>query len=300
MDRVAYDALLPTAKAGNALDRLTDQLALRVGPNPDILLVLDAPGEVMFARKGEHSASILEDWRNAYLELSRRLPSARVLDASLAKNTVLQRATGLIWDALTTRCGIAGNRRQEEAKLPLHRWALLDWRFLIPLINPQRVGYGGRLSGEFVSGLRHMDPHAVRIGADVPGRMPQFDVVVLSEPDRKTFEAAVSAVEPGGWVCAQVRRSFFSVSRPWTIAGWKRAFARQGFTDINVDWQVPTLERAVRIVPTASSVAVRHTLSLHKDVRYGTVKALAGKIALNSGVFNLAIPCGTVTGRRQG
>lgn len=35
-------------------------------PQPDLVIVLDAPGDVLFARKGEHSADVLERWRDAY------------------------------------------------------------------------------------------------------------------------------------------------------------------------------------------------------------------------------------------
>ena len=55
LDRVAYDARLPGAVDHSVGGRITSALAHRFSPTPDALFVLDAPGEVMFARKGEHS-----------------------------------------------------------------------------------------------------------------------------------------------------------------------------------------------------------------------------------------------------
>lgn len=301
MDRVVYDALLPNSRVGNFMDTLTDALALKVGPQPDMLLVLDVPGEVMFARKGEHSPPVLEGWRNFYLDLADRLPSAEVLDASVPQDVVRRRATRLLWNGVMPQppsdagAGAAGTR-----VLPLHLWALLDWRFLLPVIQPRKLGYGGRLNREELSALRLMDPAAVRVDAGEAGtREDRCDVVMLAEPDLRTFKAAASYVQPGGWMYLRARRSIFSFSRPWTLAGWKRALARNGFTDISIDWHAPSVDRPARIAPAASPAAIRNILSLHRDVRFGRVKALAGHLALTLRLFEAAMPSGSVTGRRK-
>lgn len=300
MDRVAYDALLPGSVGTGILGRVTDALALRVVPEPDVLLVLDVPGEVMFARKGEHSVSILEDWRESYLQLADRLPAAWVLDADRPKELVRRQAAEVIWHHITP--GAADTHEGDpvsSAALPLHLWTLLDWRFLLPVLQPQSLGYGGRIGTDLMSALHLLDPDAARIRSDRNGTSDKgFDVVLLSAPDLRLFEAAAAEVQPGGWMCARVRRSFLSPSGPRTLAGWKRAFERNGFTDICVDWHAPNLERAARIVPVASPSAIRDTLSLHRDVRFGRVKAIAGHFALALRLFDMAIPEGTVTGRR--
>ena len=298
MDRLAFDVLLPGSGAKSRLGALTDALALRFQPSPDLVLVLDVPGEVMFARKGEHSPQKLEEWRKAYLELSEEIPSAYVLDASQSASLVGRKAAGLLWDVAIA----APKRTDEEAgadPLPLHLWMLLDWRFLLPMVQPERLGYGGGISSDAVAAINLLDPSARRIEPS-PGHAPtdEFNVVLLSDPDARLFEGAVASLRPGGWMCLQVRRSLGFDRGPHTLAGWKRVLQKSGFEDVAVYWHVPTLERPARFVPTASRAAVRNTLSHYSGVRFGKAKAAIGRLALDLGVFNVAAAEGTVVGRR--
>ncbi|MFN3924871.1 MAG: hypothetical protein ACK4K6_14670, partial [Pseudarthrobacter sp.] len=254
MDRLAFDVLLPGSKSESRLAAMTDALALRFQPRPDLVLVLDVPGEVMFARKGEHTPQKLEEWRKAYLELAEEIPSAHVLDASQSESQVRVKASGLLWDVAAPK-GMDGQAGTEP--LPLHLWTLLDWRFLLPVSQPDKLGYGGGLSSDAVAAISLLDPSARRIEASPgPAAANEFDVVLLSEPDASLFASAAGSLRPGGWICLQVRRSFGSRPSPYTLAGWKRALERSGFDDVAVYWHVPTLERPARFVPTASRTAV--------------------------------------------
>lgn len=184
------------------------------------------------------------------------------------------------------------------ATLSLELWRLLDWRFLLPVLQPRSLGFGGVMDGDVVAALRLLDPNAGIIASDggPPDRM--FDMVLLSSPDRRLFEAAAQTVEPGGWVCAQLRRSLFSPTGPRTLYGWKRAFVRNGFRDVCIHWHAPGLEHPSRVVPLASAAAVRDTLTHHQAIPFGAAKELIGRLALALRVFALVIPEGTVTGRR--
>lgn len=97
LDRIAYDTQLPGSVDNSVGGRITAAVAHRLGPRPDLLMVLDAPGEVMFARKGEHSVEVLERWRQAYLALAERLPMSVVLDATSPQSVVVNRGTDLVW-----------------------------------------------------------------------------------------------------------------------------------------------------------------------------------------------------------
>jgi thymidylate kinase len=100
-DRYSYDALLPVARAG-IRGRLSSALILRLCPAPDLVMVLDVPAEVMFARKGELGEAQLEDFRHRYLAMSERIAGAVVVDGSRSPEEVQARATALIWRALAT------------------------------------------------------------------------------------------------------------------------------------------------------------------------------------------------------
>lgn len=315
MDRVAYDALLPGQQDSAARRRVSDDLAVWLGAVPDLLLVLDVPGHVMFARKGEHTADILEKWRQSYLELAERLPGSRILDAAQPQHVVQRLATTTVWrrmcpgaagtsgttdsPAATETAGTSGVAAEGAGSLSLHLWRLLDWRFLVPVLQPGHVGYGGAVSPELMAALHLLDPDAAPVPSGHSANPdPGFDLVLLREPGLPLFRDAAAAVLPGGWICAQVKRSFVRGSGPRTLAGWKRAFERQGLVDVAVYWSATSLDSPGRMVPTASATAVRDTLALHKGVRFGRAKAALARGALALRLFDVAVPEGSVAGRR--
>jgi hypothetical protein len=313
MDRVPYDVLLPGAVhgpggAGNSamdsiMEKATNAVAFTVVRPPDLLLVLDVPGQVMFDRKGEHSPEILEGWRLAYRNLAEQLPGSNVIDATQAPERVLSESTGLVWRRIAPAVGAgqgpgAGPGPEADA-LSLHLWRLLDWRFLLPDLEARSVAYGGATAPDMASALHLLDPAAAALPPDERGdHGGTYGVVLLTAPDRAAFRSASAAVEPGGWMCVEARRSLFQRTGPRTLKGWKNVLIRSGYQDVSVFWNAPSLNRTARIVPAASAAGIRDTLALHKDVRFGGAKALAARLALILGLFDLAVPEGTVTGRR--
>jgi len=95
-DRHAVDALLrpgpKTFKSTVSYSLLSHSCA-----KPDTFVVLDAPGEVMFARKGEHDVETLEERRQRYLDLQDRYPNVAVVDATQSADDVLRDVSALIW-----------------------------------------------------------------------------------------------------------------------------------------------------------------------------------------------------------
>ena len=102
LDRAPHDALLAGGPTPGLGGRVITALALRLGPRPDLALILDAPGEVMFARKGEHSVEVLERRRRAYLELAPRFARSVVLDATRSAAEVRRAALAAVWADLTS------------------------------------------------------------------------------------------------------------------------------------------------------------------------------------------------------
>lgn len=96
LDRYVHDALLAEGADTSLGGRFVSALLARVAPDPDVVLVLDVPGETMFARKGEHSPAVLEARRQGYLQLARDLPQARLLDAQQSAPVVLAAAEELL------------------------------------------------------------------------------------------------------------------------------------------------------------------------------------------------------------
>jgi thymidylate kinase len=104
-DRYTYDALLPTARPGGLAGRLRRWALAHACPAPDLVVVLDVAGEVLFARKGERAPSALEQQRHAYGELGRRLRHGVVVDASCDAEQVRRRVTALMWERYRAKHG---------------------------------------------------------------------------------------------------------------------------------------------------------------------------------------------------
>ena len=101
-DRYTYDALLPAASASR-LARTRRWILARACPAPDLVVVLDAPGDLLFSRKKEHSARVLEQQRQAYLHLQAVLPSSVVVDATRKPEQVRRTVTALLWNQFQKR-----------------------------------------------------------------------------------------------------------------------------------------------------------------------------------------------------
>jgi thymidylate kinase len=95
-DRYTYDALLPITGSWRALKRPYFWVLAHLAPRPDLVLVLDLPGEVAFARKGEFTPDGLEAVRQGFLALVPRL-NAEVVDAAAAPEQVRADVVARIW-----------------------------------------------------------------------------------------------------------------------------------------------------------------------------------------------------------
>jgi thymidylate kinase len=101
-DRYVYDALLPPARNNWLKQRLRQMLA-RACPAPDLVLLLDAPSDTMYERKGEFSTTHLEAHRQHYLALQQRIPQLQIVDATRPRDTVRSDVVGRIWHHYVAR-----------------------------------------------------------------------------------------------------------------------------------------------------------------------------------------------------
>jgi thymidylate kinase len=103
-DRYSEEALLPARSSDPPWRRLSRRLRrLLVCPPPELAIVLDAPGAVMFGRKGEHSEALLDDERRRYLSLSKRLANVQILDAERSSEELRDEAVEHIWTTYARR-----------------------------------------------------------------------------------------------------------------------------------------------------------------------------------------------------
>jgi thymidylate kinase len=96
-DRYVYDARIDVLLGKRSLQhRLYARAVTRWFPAPDLLLVLDAPAEVLFARKREHSVAWLDRLRAEYHALAGDVPHGALIDTAQPADRVLETTAALI------------------------------------------------------------------------------------------------------------------------------------------------------------------------------------------------------------
>lgn len=88
-DYYAYD-VAPTSGTRPLARRIHGYFLDRVYPRPDLVILLDAPAEVLFARKGEGTLELLEHRRRDYLQIREHVQNFAVVDASQPTDSVVR------------------------------------------------------------------------------------------------------------------------------------------------------------------------------------------------------------------
>ena len=79
------------------------QLVCRLAPMPDLIILLDAPPEVLQGRKQEVPLKVTARQRDAYLALVRSMPNGRVINAAPPRADVADSATETVLEHLRSR-----------------------------------------------------------------------------------------------------------------------------------------------------------------------------------------------------
>lgn len=90
MHDVDSDGRLPLSR------RLHGLFISRVLPRPDLLVFLDVPADVLFARKGEGTVELLEEMRHGYRRLASAGPTFVTLDADRPLDDVVDDAVAVV------------------------------------------------------------------------------------------------------------------------------------------------------------------------------------------------------------
>jgi thymidylate kinase len=117
-DRYTYDVLLPSRYDSTWRKRWRRWLLVKTCPAPDLVVFLDAPGELLYARKGEHTPESLERQRQGYLALRSFLPQMAVVNAARSPEEIRREVTGLIWQGYLDRQADAKHRFDSHVYRP--------------------------------------------------------------------------------------------------------------------------------------------------------------------------------------
>jgi thymidylate kinase len=100
LDYMALKLARPNERKKLLAWRIHDFLLEHVYPKPYLTLYLDAPADVLFARKQEISMERLEEMRQVYLQLGDYVPRFTVLDATMPAEDVLDAAKQTFLDMI--------------------------------------------------------------------------------------------------------------------------------------------------------------------------------------------------------
>jgi thymidylate kinase len=112
LDYYAYD-IAHQDHAWPLARRMHGVVLQRLYPKPDLVIYLDAPAEVLFARKGEGSIALLDRRRQDYLQLREVVQTFSVVDASQSREAVVHEVRELIMSFYRAR--LSAGRKSQHA-----------------------------------------------------------------------------------------------------------------------------------------------------------------------------------------
>lgn len=96
-DRYGYDHRLKMPGRQPFKGRVRRWLLAHACPPPHLTLVLDAPGEVLYTRKGEHSPGELEEQRQRFRALAEQVVGVELVDATRDLDEVRRAVIARVW-----------------------------------------------------------------------------------------------------------------------------------------------------------------------------------------------------------
>lgn len=89
LDYLAFDFTYPDTEQP-LLRRIHDTLIKKTYPRPNLTIYLDAPADVLYARKGESTIETLQQKREAYLSIRQFVPTFHVVDTTQSLEDMLE------------------------------------------------------------------------------------------------------------------------------------------------------------------------------------------------------------------
>lgn len=96
-ERYPLDGYVPSGTPLGPGARVSRRVQRRACPLPDLVLLLDAPGQTLHARSGEYDTETLERWRALFAALESRVPQLVKLDAERPADEVRREAEAAVW-----------------------------------------------------------------------------------------------------------------------------------------------------------------------------------------------------------
>lgn len=209
---------------------------------------------------------------------------------------------------LSPRAGTPEPERPNDNDVLLVR--RIDWRFLLPNPELNRVLYVGPSENElhvalrrFSRELRHVD--AISMPTQEAASSRGYDLVVVADGGWQTLKASLEALVAGGCIYWEIRRS-------WPVGvgsarwGWRSAeryasgLRMLGAERSTVHWHRPSFEHCKEIIPLDRNRAVDHAIARSRAGAGGWAKFVAGRLAADVGLLQFLTPCISVVAVKAG
>ncbi|HEX9652594.1 MAG TPA: hypothetical protein VGA99_02690, partial [bacterium] len=167
----------------------------------------------------------------------------------------------------------------------LHLIRRLDWRFLLPDPNLNRVIYLGEANSALITAVRYFADYFEILNSGTPGRKP-FDLAVVRSHRLEEAGLAFDLLKPGGyfyWETIQKNRLV-----PIGVKAQVDYLRKIGFENIAAHWHRPNFERALDLVPIFDATALDYFFAPERGERK---KSAAGRFLLRTGLLKFAMTC---------
>jgi hypothetical protein len=161
--------------------------------------------------------------------------------------------------------------------------ARLDWRFLLPRPDLQRVGVAGDLEPSLATALGA----ATRTFSAATVDDASLDLLVMRDPDPRKVPALTSALRPGGTLYVEV--SAGRVRDPRWLRRWEKVLAAAGVREVTTYWLVPHAREQRVALPLHAPRAARMGLGRAGGPAKAVAMSAAVRVAAATGLLPLAV-----------
>jgi hypothetical protein len=178
----------------------------------------------------------------------------------------------------------------------------LDWRFLLPYPELDRVAHVGETEPALLEALEAFATSVTVVGAG-PTRdqgLGSFPVVVAAGPTREELDRAIALLRPGGWLYVERRRSLLPAGcgrQARAARIHRRALVRRGLDQVTTYWHWPNFAASKWVVPVDDPTAVRYALRRHGGRGRARVLGRLGLVLLRTRLLSRVVPHVSVVAR---
>ncbi len=188
---------------------------------------------------------------------------------------------------------------EQNVRLELSR--RIDWRFLLPDPRLGTVACIGSVDEQFRDALLLSCQSIVFFQSVEENAAPQarFDIVVLCNRDISQLDGAAALVRPGGYLYAEVSRSFSSPAT-WRLLPNRveSEFIRLGFSNCAAHWHYPGFIDCTTLVPIDDGASARYFFDQQGAGLRKLCKSAVGRLLLAIGLLPFVIGSFSIVGER--